>query len=93
MPNHQNALLFPESKPNKRKNQFNVTPKDISVQYRDVWIQTTTGGFSAWWTNVFEDDVPDEAPADEADAFATDDVSDCNKFKWSEKFVSIEKMI
>lgn len=35
--------------------------------------QQTTGGFSC--ANVLDDDVPDDAPADEADAFPIDDVS------------------
>lgn len=33
-----------------------------------------TGGFSC--VNVFDDDVPDDAPAEEADAFPIDDVID-----------------
>lgn len=33
-------------------------------------------GFS-WWMNVLDDDVPDEAPADDADAFVIDPVIDC----------------
>lgn len=41
---------------------------------------TTNGGFSC--AKVFDDDVPDDAPADEADAFPIDDVIDCNYFKY-----------
>lgn len=35
----------------------------------------TTGGCSCL-VNVFDADVPDEAPTDDADAFVIDDVSD-----------------
>lgn len=40
-----------------------------------------TGGFSC--ANVFDDDVPDEAPTEDADAFPIDEVIDCNDSKFN----------
>lgn len=42
-----------------------------------MMLTTSTG--TSLCTNVFDDDVPDEAPADDADAFPIDDVNDCKK--------------
>lgn len=41
-----------------------------------IWknCEQTGGGFS--WPNVLDAEVPDEAPADDADAFPTDAVID-----------------
>lgn len=52
---------------------MNIEFYSIKLSRRNF--QRTTG-FSTGWTKVFDDDVPDAAPADDADAFPIDDVSD-----------------
>lgn len=59
----------------------------IEVYFQLVWNEymKQTTGFS--WAKVFDDDVPDDAPADDADAFPIDDVID-----WKEYNLSYENL-
>lgn len=44
--------------------------------FNSIFNQLTTTGLSYACPNVLDDDDPDEAPADDADAFPIDDVID-----------------